>query len=158
MKKGKRMGIFGILILTVAVLLVASSVSVRLAPSDPEVWHVDPMTTSRPEGKGHYLLRPKGGDAASPEYDLTPEALLAKVDAIAMATPRTQRLAGSVAEGRITFITRSRGFGFPDYTSVKTYRGKTGAGIAIFARQRFGREDLGVNKARVDDWLAQLQG
>lgn len=137
-------------------LLAASTLAVRLAPSDPAIWHVDPLTAQPPVDKGNYTVRPKGGNAVGLTYPGTPRDVLERFDAIAMATPRTQRLAGSVAEGRITYITRSKSFGFPDYTSVTTFGSKKGAGIAVFAQQRFGREDFGVNQARVEDWLGQL--
>jgi hypothetical protein len=46
-------------------------------------------------------------------------AALARLDEIALATPRTTRLAGSPDEGRITWITRSALWGFPDYTTAQ---------------------------------------
>lgn len=137
-------------------LLGVSTLAVRLAPSDPAVWHVDPMSAQPPEEKGHYIVRPTGGTASSATYPGTPAEVLERLDTIAMATPRTQRLAGSVGDGKITYITRSKGFGFPDYTTVQTFTAKKGTGIAVFAQQRFGREDFGVNQARVEDWLGQL--
>jgi len=81
-----------------------------------------------------------------------PAAALARLDAIAMASPRTRRLAGSPAEGRITWISRSRLWGFPDYTTAEATPGR----LVIHARQRFGSDDWGVNAARLQDWLAQL--
>ena len=76
---------------------------------------------------------------------------MARIDAIARATPRTTVLAGSVAEGRITYVTRSRLWGFPDYTTVE----RSGDRITLFGRLRFGRGDMGVNRARIEGWLAQ---
>ena len=130
---------------------------VRLAPTDPADWHVDPLSAPRPDGNG-WLVRPEGGNAAAEPVDLTPEALLARLDAIAMDWPRTERLAGSVAEGRITYVTRSRLWGFPDYTTVTALPSGAGAVPVLFARQRFGRGDWGVNRARVEAWLAALHG
>ena len=43
---------------------------------------------------------------------------LAAIDAAARATPRTRVLAGSVEAGMITYVTRSRLWAFPDYTTV----------------------------------------
>ncbi len=127
----------------------------RLAPSDPARWHVDPRT-GRP-GEGRFVVALEGGDASGPVLDMTAGDLLARFDAIAMATPRTDRLAGSVPEGRITYITRSRGFGFPDYTTVEAVDDGQGARLIIFARLRYGRSDLGVNRQRVSEWLEALQ-
>jgi len=49
----------------------------------------------------------------------------------------------------ITYVTRSRVFGFPDYTTVR----QAGPQLEIYGRLRFGRSDLGVNAARIDGWL-----
>ena len=75
-------------------------------------------------------------------------------NAIALATPRTLVLEGSVEDGMITYITRTRVFGFPDYTTV-TQKDKT---LKFHARLRFGMKDMGVNAARGDAWIAELTG
>ena len=74
------------------------------------------------------------------------------MDVIIRATPRTSVLAGSVAEGRVTYITRSLVWNFPDYTTVQ----QKGDYLLIFARLRFGGSDLGVNRKRVSRWLDQM--
>jgi hypothetical protein len=136
----------GYLALGLLVALVAFAGYVRLAPSDPVRWHVAPVTEGAP---GEVVASASGatlrlsGDGA---------ALLTRLDAIALATPRTSRLAGSVEEGRITWITRSALWGFPDYTTAEAGP----KGLAIHARLRFGQSDLGVNAARLADWLARL--
>ena len=48
----------------------------------------------------------------------SPEDVLARLDAIALQTPRTMRLDGSPEDGLITWVTRSAVFGFPDYTTA----------------------------------------
>ncbi|HHB81701.1 MAG TPA: DUF1499 domain-containing protein, partial [Aliiroseovarius sp.] len=53
----------------------------------------------------------------------------------------------------MTFVTRSRLWGFPDYTTIAYADGR----ITIFARLRFGRSDLGVNAARVGAWRELLE-
>ena len=75
------------------------------------------------------------------------------------ALPRTKVLAGSVAEGKITYVTRTRIAGFPDLTTVTlTQLPATGKStLQIYARLRFGKADLGVNKARVRDWVARAK-
>ncbi|MFP4328605.1 MAG: DUF1499 domain-containing protein [Paracoccaceae bacterium] len=115
---------------------------IRLAPSDPLRWHVAPAVTDDADLPDGAKRRVTGAG---------PEAL-ARLDAIARATPRTAVLAGSVAEGMVTYVTRSRLFGFPDYTTVQ----RAGDDLLIHARQRFGRSDMGVNRARLDDWLRRL--
>jgi uncharacterized protein (DUF1499 family) len=128
---------------------------VRLAPSDPGQWHGDSMTAPVPSGNG-WLLREGDGNAPAPVYAADPAAVLEALDAIAMATARTVRLAGSVEEGRITWVTRSRLMGFPDYTTAIAVAGPDGTRLAIHARQRFGQNDLGVNRARIEAWVSAL--
>ncbi len=60
----------------------------------------------------------------------------------------------------ITYVQRSRVFGFPDCLTVKAVAiestGEAGAGLIIWSRARYGRSDFGVNRARVEAWLAAL--
>jgi len=128
---------------------------VRFAPSTAENWHVNPLE-ARP-GAGRFVVRPEGGDASFGPVPVLPAVLLSTLDAVAASAPRTRRLAGSVSEGRITYVSRSRLLGFPDYTTVQVIETPDGASLAVFARLRFGRKDFGVNRARVQEWLFQLE-
>lgn len=139
--------------LLVIVVLVALAY-VRLAPSNREAWHTDPAAAT-PQ-VGHVVVRPQGGDLESPVFEDTPVDLMSRFDAIAMAEPRTRRLAGTPEEGRVTYISRSRVIGFPDYTTVQAIPVEGGTALVIHARLRFGQSDLGVNAARVTRWLDAL--
>jgi len=141
--------------LIVVFLLIALFGYVRIAPSDPATWHVDPADPALSTGPGRYLVGPNG-DIPSPVFDEAPGALLSRLAAIADETPRTRVLAGSPEEGRITFLTRSLIWGFPDYTTVAALPESDGSRLVVYARLRFGREDMGVNRARVEGWLAAL--
>lgn len=124
------------LVVTVAVL-AALAIWVRIAPTDPAAWHRIPDTIPRRHSANSALRETDGS--------------LAALDEIIRATPRTEVLAGSVEEGMITYVTRTALFGFPDYTTV---RQDADGKLTIYARSRFGKSDLGVNKARVEGWLA----
>jgi uncharacterized protein (DUF1499 family) len=131
-------------VILVAVLGFAAYV--RLAPSDPAQWNTDPAQgTAGPNSH-----------VAKGFVPLPPAEALAAFDAVAMAEPRTVRLAGSPEDGRITYVSRSRLWGFPDYTTVGTVPDEGGTWLVIHARARFGGSDLGVNAARVARWLAAL--
>ncbi|HCP80555.1 MAG TPA: DUF1499 domain-containing protein [Octadecabacter sp.] len=134
--------------------IVALGVYVRLAPSSPSVWHktFPPQSPGQRQLAGGYQIVLKAA---------APEATLVALDALIMATPRTTRLAGAPAEGMTTYITRSRVFGFPDYTTVwagpdDTDEGGHGPLLKIEGRLRFGKSDMGVNRARIEGWLTQL--
>lgn len=67
----------------------------------------------------------------------------------AEASPRTERLAGTVGDGHVSLVTRSRVMGFPDVTNVL----RTDDGIAIRGHLVVGRGDMGVNRRRIEGWL-----
>ena len=123
---------------------------IRLAPSDPAIWHVDLAAPGFDPAVGQvFCITPDN------RYGPLADGALARLDAIALATPRTERLAGSVDAGRITWVTRSALMGYPDYTTAQLM---PGPGLCVFGRQRFGQRDLGVNAARIGRWIQELLG
>jgi hypothetical protein len=137
-------------------LAVMIAAYVRLAPNDPARWHEDPRLVARPASPNFHLIRLVGGDAMPQVFAETPAGLAQRVHDVALADGASL-LAGSVASGHMTFISRSRMMGFPDYTSVLVEQAGDGAMLLAFARARFGHSDLGVNKARLDRWQTALQ-
>ncbi|PWR03223.1 DUF1499 domain-containing protein [Meridianimarinicoccus roseus] len=146
--------VLGVLILAALVF----GAYVRLAPSDPARWHVDPLEVAQPGYPGYYLMRPSGGSSTGPVFDMAPADLLAAFDRVARSEPRVSVLAGSVDEGQVTYVARSALWGFPDYISVRAVPAdEGGARLAVFSRLRFGQSDLGVNRARIEDWIGRLR-
>jgi uncharacterized protein (DUF1499 family) len=91
-------------------------------------------------------------------YDATPAHLAAAFDAFAMAQPGVSRLKVSDDDLCVTYVQRSRIMGFPDYFSIRFLdMGDGDAGVAVYSRARYGQSDLGVNRARVEKWLAALE-
>jgi uncharacterized protein (DUF1499 family) len=123
----------------IVVLVVGFGLYVRLAPTDAAKWH-QPVKGDADKSFKSGALRVVQGDAQT----------LSNLDGIIQATARTSVLAGTVEEGRITYVTRSALWGFPDYTTVRD------GTIAVLGRLRFGRSDMGVNKARIEGWLNAL--
>lgn len=115
---------------------------VRMAPSDPARWHVSAGDSGNRDFAGAVIRTIPAGPG-----DMT------RLDRIIRDTARTTLLAGSPEEGMVTYITRSRLWGFPDYTTVEAGAGS----IVIHGRLRFGSSDLGVNRARVEGWIAALK-
>lgn len=142
------------IVVVVIVFAGALGAWVRLAPSDPGLWHRLPQLGEG--GPGDY----PGPNSFAAVRDLSgdPGAALAALDAVAMATSRTERLAGSVEDGFVTYVTRSRLWGFPDFTTVFVTPAAEGAPatLTLWARARFGQSDLGVNRTRVIEWLSAL--
>ncbi|MAC79195.1 MAG: hypothetical protein CML66_14155 [Rhodobacteraceae bacterium] len=135
------MGRYIVVLVTIIALLAIVVGYIRLAPSDPADWHEMPDFSADADLSG----------AVMRVVDTGPDGL-GRLANVALATPRTTRLAGSVEEGMMTFVTRSKLWGFPDYTTAR----QDGDLLKIYGRLRFGRSDLGVNRARVDGWIAGL--
>jgi Protein of unknown function (DUF1499) len=137
----------------VALGAVGGMAYVRLAPSDPARWHIDLAAPDLNIEPGiAFCLRP--GDRYMPA-DQDMNALLERLDQVALSTPRTKRVAGAVVEGRITWVTRTAVLGFPDYTTAQVM---PGPGLCVVGRQRFGTRDLGVNGRRIAGWMKDLLG
>lgn len=116
---------------------------VRLAPSDVARWH-QPVQATEDQDMAQGAIRVRETDRAGFE----------RADAAMRAMERTKVLAGSLQDGRVTYITRSRLWGFPDYTTMEYSDGT----LKLFGRLRFGGSDLGVNAARLTDVLAAVKG
>ena len=144
--------------LVILALLAAAGVMlyIRFTPADPQAWHVDPRTVSPPDTPNSWLVRPVGGDAVAPEFALPAPDLARLVDRVIRAQPRTRPLAGSVEDGHMTYVTRTPIMGYPDYVSVRVFATASGASMAVFSRSRFGHSDLGTNRKRLEEWMAQI--
>lgn len=140
------------LLVIVLVIVVAGLLYIRLAPTDISRWHAaaKPGPIGEKTLKGGYIWRAAAGDDG--------KAMLEQINAAALATPRTQMLTGSVEAGQITYVTRSKIFGFPDYTTVGIYEGPDGQPvIEAYGRLRYGLSDLGVNANRIKGWIGTLK-
>lgn len=115
---------------------------VRLAPTDVARWH-QPIAAGENADSPTGAIRVLAGDID----------LFMQVDAAMRALPRTRVLAGSRKDGRITYVTRSVLWGFPDYTTVQFSDGV----LTLFARLRFGASDLGVNAERLQRILRRVE-
>lgn len=103
---------------------------VRFWPGNPEVWHIDPLEAPDPGISG---VRVVGEDA--PLFASAPAEVMAAFDAV-ITGEGARVFAGSIEEGFVTYLTRTRIFKFPDYVTVRvasegedtrlTYRALTG--------------------------------
>lgn len=137
-------------------LIVAMVLWVRVAPTTPQDWHVDPETVEKGMKPNQFLMR-DGQDADSLVFDMSPAELVSKFNEIALSKPNTVTLAGSVEDQWITYMQRTKLMAYPDYISVKVTAEEGGKSrLFVYSRSRFGRSDLGVNKARIKAWTAAL--
>jgi uncharacterized protein (DUF1499 family) len=88
-----------------------------------------------------------------------PAALRARLEAIADAEG-SERLAEDARDGAIlvTYVARTRRMRYPDYVTIRLEEAGEGTTrLRAFSRSRFGRNDMGVNRARLKRWLARLE-
>lgn len=131
-------------------LVVGLMAYIRLAPTDPAFWN-QPLATDLAANAAISVGKGSGRVAL-----FAPSDALIRLNAIALATPRSTLIAGSPAEGRMTWQIRSAFFGFPDYVTAQVTDTPSGPRLDILSRLRFGRGDFGVNATRLRDWLAKL--
>jgi len=63
-------------------------------------------------------------------------------------------VAADAAQGTLRFVQRSRLMGFPDTINVKVVPvADGGSAVLIYSRSQLGKEDMGVNLARVKRWV-----
>lgn len=138
----------GLSVLLILVLVAGIAIYIRVAGDDVARWHVQPEpalavpiaagVVEIPRGA---VLRIAGGAGG-----------LVRLATVAAQTPRTTLLAGSVDRGRMTWVTRSALWSFPDYTTAQIL---PDGSVAVWARQRYGKGDHGVNAARLRIWTGE---
>ncbi len=140
---GTKMRLAVYIVAIVALILVSAALYVRLAPTDMARWH-QPIAADEDTDLSGGAIRVVNAEAGA----------LEQADQAIRALPRTEVLAGSVEAGRITYVTRSALWRFPDYTTIEYSDGM----LKLFGRARFGYSDLGVNAARLAQVLSALEG
>lgn len=111
-----------------------------------------------------FLVLPQGfaakakPHATSPVFARTPEQVLDAVKRVALAEPRTEVVAEDRAKRQIALVQRSKTFRFPDFIAVEAVPAAAGqTALAIYSRAKYGIRDFGVNRARIERWLAALK-
>ncbi|TMJ02580.1 MAG: DUF1499 domain-containing protein [Alphaproteobacteria bacterium] len=95
-------------------------------------------------------------DWESKVYAMPAAELLARLRTIALAEPDTRELPGAPAHGA-RLLQRTRLMRFPDTIDVEAFpAGADRSTLAIYSRSLIGRKDFGVNRARLERWLAAL--
>ncbi|MEX0970359.1 MAG: DUF1499 domain-containing protein [Paracoccaceae bacterium] len=154
-----------LIVLLVVFLLAMAFTMYRFvsATHDPLIWHVDPQLVERPVTPNTYLVAPQvlhitNVDREAPQYQVEAGVLAKAFDDFVIRQNNITVVAGSPAELMVTYVQRSWFWRIPDYISVKFVPLEGGAStIIVWSRSRFGHGDMGVNAARVENWLASLQ-
>lgn len=110
-----------------------------------------------------YLVAPAGlchhakPHRESPKFAVQPAELARRLEA-ALATEPRLAWRGRDADGLGgQLVQRSRVFRFPDLIDLRILPiADGGSTLAIYSRARYGIRDFGVNRDRVERWLARL--
>ena len=123
---------------------------------------LDPTTIERTGRPNDYLVCSEGKcsalrDAAAPSFDMPVEQLHAQWLELIQALPRVRVVAFDANTGLIHAEQRSKIFRFVDTILIKTMEENGRASFALYSRSELGYGDMGVNKARIESLLAELQ-
>ena len=136
------MTLLKVALLALIVLFAGFALWVRIAPSDPARWHVDPRTAP---------------DPTTPNF-----ARVDRVVALPLAEVAARIAQRATSEGAVrlagddtwsTWAARTRTMRYPDYVSIRLLPDGNGTRIVALSRSRFGYGDGGVNAARLRRWL-----
>jgi len=126
-----------------------------LPPPEP----IDMARLTRPATPNTAPAAPAGfapaPDIATRRYPVPPERLFAAIRAVALAQPRTALHAAFDSRRQVHFVARSALLNFPDLVAVQV---TPDSGLILWSRSVYGRSDFGVNRARLEAWLAALDG
>ena len=116
----------------------------------------------RPSSPNTALAAPKGfnppADLVTKSYRLTPDRLFAMVREVAGSQPRTFQAALYPDQLQAHYVARSAVFNLPDLITVQVRQaGADSSELIVYSRSVYGHSDLGVNRKRVEAWLAALR-
>jgi uncharacterized protein (DUF1499 family) len=97
-------------------------------------------------------------DAEPKTYSMASAELLARLKRIALAEPGTSELyCGTDCDRIVRILQHTRLMRFPDTIDIAVLSiGDNQSTLAIYSRSLIGRGDLGVNRARIERWIAAL--
>jgi uncharacterized protein (DUF1499 family) len=129
-----------------------------LPPPQP----MDSAQIVRPASPNTALAAPPGfrppPDITTPPYKLPPDRLFALIRDVAAGQPRTYQAALYPDRLQAQYVARSALFNFPDLIMVQViHDAPDSSTLIVYSRSVYGQSDLGVNRRRVETWLAALQ-
>ncbi|MBV8458425.1 MAG: DUF1499 domain-containing protein [Acetobacteraceae bacterium] len=115
----------------------------------------------RPSKPNTALAAPAGyspkPDIVTPVYPVSPTELSAIVQRVAGAQPATFKLGEDESALEQGWVARSLIFNFPDVIWAHIRPAETGnSELLLYSRSIYGHSDFGVNRHRVDTWLAAV--
>ena len=133
----------------------------RFGP-DPDLGSVAFETLQRRSTPNDALACPPAlcsarSDMTPPLYRVSVQQLQTAFATMIASEPRVVRVASDDATMTGRYVQRTKWLGFPDTIAVRFLDGRdTTSTLALYSRSQFGESDLGVNRARIERWLAKL--
>jgi uncharacterized protein (DUF1499 family) len=153
--------VIGIAVAAAALIWEGATLESMLPVGDVPV--VDFANLERGPDQNQYLLCPKSmcrteTDGEAPVFDVPAEQLQVAWDEMLAEQPRLQVLRRDVTNVQIDYVQRTRLLRFPDLVTVRFVPiDDTHSTLAIYSRSVYGTGDMGVNRIRVEEWLARLK-
>ncbi len=116
------------------------------------------------DNPNQFLMCPPGfcaGDphADSPVFDISVEQLRERWREVLAVQPRVELLAEDEEGQQFDYVQRSARFRFPDIITVRFISLlPSQSTLAIYSRSVYGKSDFGVNRKRIEAWLAAMSG
>ena len=154
--------IVGVVVAFVALVLEGQTLETVIFPIG-EVPVIDFATLQRGPVPNQYLLCPATmcvtqTDGAVPVYDVPVSKLQVVWDQMIAEQPRVEVQRRDITNMQVDYVQRSRLLRFPDLITIRFVPvDDTHSTLAIYSRSVYGKGDLGVNRARVEEWLARLK-
>jgi len=133
------------------------------AAPEAERLALDPLTLERTGKPNDFLVCPEGqcraaADRPPPVLDVAPSDQLRLWDEVVTASPRARVLRLNESALVIHAEQRSRLMRFVDTIVVRVLPGADGTStFAAYSRSELGYGDMGVNQARLEDWIARVE-
>ncbi len=162
------LGYLSIILLIVAVVgaaLVSTPLGERPLTALFAVGDVEPVDFAAlqpSEDANWFLVCPSslcgtGANAESPMFDVPLDRLRARWREVVAAQPRLELLTEYEGDVQLDYVQRSARFRFPDIITVRFIAvSPSRSTLAIYSRAVYGKSDLGVNRARIEAWLALI--
>ncbi len=125
----------------------------------PDLGPVDFATLKRRTTPNDALICPRDvcpqaqPDSEPPVFSVPTARLRSLVSEAALSEPGTTLIDRGPEQDR--YLVRTRLMRFPDTVVVQVFdRGQDGSTLALYSRSQVGRSDFGVNRRRIERWVA----
>ncbi|MFL5206427.1 MAG: DUF1499 domain-containing protein [Microvirga sp.] len=125
----------------------------------PDLGPVDFATLERRATPNDALICPREvcprarPDSEPPVFSVSSARLRSLVSEAALSEPGTTLVEKGPEQDR--YLVRTRLMRFPDTVVVQVFdRGQEGSTLALYSRSQIGRSDFGVNRRRIERWIA----